>query len=418
MDVRDHDFRPRLRRSINRLLQGAIGFIFLVGIVTINLSIIVNAGIAFGVTFLPAVLKRDHRIQLDAWMTLWITGALFLHTVGMLGFYSDVWWYDHLTHTLSATIVASVGYVTARAVDRWSDAIYLPSRFLFVYILLFTLGLGVFWEVAEFVVQILAVLVGLDPVLIQYGLDDTLLDLTFDAVGALIVAIFGTESFSHVVDSVARRLGEYRHDPDARTDGEDVAAQPARFDRFVQREPPDLWISWGLTVFLWAVVVGGILEGAILTSILVGMVAILAIVPPVAYRTSQAMPPWTLLVIASLPVFGAVSGHSWLTSNLVTYFAVATIALVIVAELHLFTDVRMTPRFAIVLVVVTTMAAAGIWATGRWVADLYLGTELLLRPGQTDAQIESALMWEFLHASVAGLVGGLVFEWGYRRRTN
>jgi hypothetical protein len=404
------------RRFLNRLLQGAIGAIFLVGLVTVNLSVIVNAGFAFAVTFLPAILKRDFRIQLKAWMTLWITGALFLHTLGMLGFYSDIWWYDHLTHTLSATIVATIGYVVTRAIDKWSDAIFLPSRFMFVYILLFTLALGVLWEVAEFLVQRLALLTGLEPVLIQYGLDDTLLDLLFDAFGALIVAAVGTQYVSHTVDSLADRLGEYRSDPDAHRVGEYEPGDTDAFEGFVNREPTNRRIAWAFTLFLLAVVLGGIAAGALLTSILVGTVVVLAVVPAVAHRNPRVMPPWSLLAIASLPVLGAVFGRPWLTSNIVTYVAVGTIALVIAVELHLFTDVRMTPIFAMVLVVVTTMAAAGVWAIGRWVADLYLGTELLLKPGYTDSQVETAMMWEFLHASVAGLLTGLVFELGYRRR--
>lgn len=418
MDLRGLGSRFPSYRTISRVLQVAIGCILVVGIVTVNLSVVVNAAFAFGVTFLPAVLKRDYRIHLDPWMILWITLALFLHTLGMLGFYGEFWWYDHVTHTLSATIVASVGYVTTRGFDKWSDAIDLPSRFMFVFILLFTLGLGVLWEVAEFIAQLGANLLGIESVLISYGLDDTLLDLVFDAVGAVIVAIFGTEPVSDVVDSLAKSLDEYRDRADAPHSAEHGTDNQERFERFVKYEPRNAWISWVFSVFLVAVVVAGITADAVLSSSLAGSVLVLALIPVFAYRTPRAMLPWPLLGIASLPVIGTVFGRPWLTSNLVTYFAVATAALVIVGELHLFMDVKMTPRFAILLVVITTMAATGVWAVGRWLTDIYLGTELLLHPEQSDAAIEAELMWEFVHASVAGLVAGLVFEWGFRRRTD
>jgi len=189
-----------MQRATSRGMQVAIAVILLVGLFTRNLSIIVNAGLALLVTFLPAVLRRDYRIPLNAGLTLWITTALFLHTLGMLGLYSDVWWWDHATHTLSATIIAAIGYTTTRALDIYSDALYIPPRFMAVFILLFTIAIGVFWEVLEFSVRIGADALALDPVLIQYGLSDSLLDLVFDAVGAVIVAFFGTQVFSDVVD--------------------------------------------------------------------------------------------------------------------------------------------------------------------------------------------------------------------------
>ncbi|NIS31208.1 MAG: hypothetical protein GWN07_12825, partial [Actinobacteria bacterium] len=75
---------------------------------------------------------------------------------------------------------------------------------------------------------------------------------------------------------------------------------------------------------------------------------------------------------------------------------VAALALIIAVELHLFTPVLMTPSFAVLLVVVGTMAAAGTWAVVRWSADLLLGTTFLLDPALTEAEIEAGLMWEFV----------------------
>jgi hypothetical protein len=117
-----------------------------------------------------------------------------------------VWWWDHLTHTLSATVVAGVGYATARAFDEHSDAVYLPQPFLGLYVLLFTLALGVFWEVLEFGARAAAAALGTRPVLFQYGLEDTLLDLVFDTAGAALVALFGSGRLRPVVDSLAARL--------------------------------------------------------------------------------------------------------------------------------------------------------------------------------------------------------------------
>ena len=193
-------------RSIASAMRMSIAVVLGFGIATLNVSVVVNAVLALGVTYLPAVLRRDWDLRLSPELTLVVTLAVLLHTIGMVGLYERLWWYDHLTHTLSAMIVAAVGYAVTRALDRYSDAVSFPPRFLSVFILLFTLALGVLWEVIEFLARIAAAAVGVEAVLVQYGLEDTVLDLVFDTVGAILVALFGTERLSELVDAVHDRL--------------------------------------------------------------------------------------------------------------------------------------------------------------------------------------------------------------------
>ena len=200
-----------VRRVVIRGMQVAIGLILAVGVVTGNLSVAVNAVFALGITFLPAVLRRDWDIVLDADLSVWITAAVLLHAVGMLGPYSTVDWWDHVTHTLSASLVAGVGYAAVRAFDDHSDAVYFPPQFLFVFVLLFTLALGVFWEVLELAARVAADAAGMDAVLVQYGLTDTLVDLIFDTVGAVAVSLFGTNLFATMTESLTRKFD--RTDP-------------------------------------------------------------------------------------------------------------------------------------------------------------------------------------------------------------
>ncbi|NIS31206.1 MAG: hypothetical protein GWN07_12815, partial [Actinobacteria bacterium] len=89
----------------------------------------------------------------------------------------SLWWWDHLTHALSSSVVAGVGYATARAFDQHSDQIHLPPRFMFVFILAFVVAFGVLWEVVEFGLGGASAMLGSGTVLTQYGLGDTMLDL-------------------------------------------------------------------------------------------------------------------------------------------------------------------------------------------------------------------------------------------------
>jgi hypothetical protein len=90
--------------------------------------------------------------------------------------------------------------------------------------------------------------------------------------------------------------------------------------------------------------------------------------------------------------------------------------LVIAVELHAFTTVEMTPGFALLLVVVTAVAAAGVLAVVRWLVDTWLGTGFLLTPGVEPELIETGLMWEFVYSTLAGVAAGVLFEVYFRRR--
>ncbi|NHN40671.1 hypothetical protein G9C85_03340 [Halorubellus sp. JP-L1] len=137
------------------------------------------------------------------------------------------------------------------------------------------------------------------------------------------------------------------------------------------------------------------------------VVAGLAVLPAVAYRNPRIMLPWEVLVLAALPVLGRLFATVPITEALATYLAVAAVALVVAVELHVFTAVRMTLGFAILSVVVFTMAAAGAWAVVRWAIF-----------GPTFVASNEALMIEFVYSILAGVLAAFVFEFYVRRTAN
>jgi hypothetical protein len=187
--------------------------ILIFGVTRGSTTVVVNALVGLLVTQIPPLLERDAGVPMSPALTLWITSAVFLHAFGVLGlpgsernFYGSIWWWDHLTHTLSASVVAAVGYTTARALEEHSPEIHFPRRFMFVYILLFVLAFGVLWEVIEFALGEAARLLGNQALLTQYGLEDTMLDLVFDTVGAVVVAVWGTAYLLDISGYIAQRL--------------------------------------------------------------------------------------------------------------------------------------------------------------------------------------------------------------------
>lgn len=192
----------RLTRGMQLILVGIVGF----GVLYAEPKAITNGGIALAITFAPALLERNYDLPLDPWLALWITLAVFLHTMGSAGLYAQIGWWDHLTHAMSASLVAAIGYTFARAVDLHSDQITIPKQFAFVFILIVVMAFGVIWELFEFGLDIVADATGIQMPLAQHGLDDTVRDLMFNSVGAILIAIFGQAHLSNVAETVRESI--------------------------------------------------------------------------------------------------------------------------------------------------------------------------------------------------------------------
>ena len=206
--------------TVVRVLQVGMFGIFAVGVLIGNPGVAVNSGVGLLVTFLPALLARNLDVTMDVKLVLWIAIAMFLHALGTLPLpglefstlYRETWWWDHVTHTLSASLVAGVAYTVARALDERSEALSFPQRFLFAYLLTFVLAFGVLWELLEFYVSVTSRLLGIPGILTQYGIEDTILDLVYDMVGGLLAAVFGTAHLNGLAAQVVARLAERRTD--------------------------------------------------------------------------------------------------------------------------------------------------------------------------------------------------------------
>ncbi|WEL23304.1 hypothetical protein [Candidatus Nanohalovita haloferacivicina] len=195
------------QRQLTRILQTSLVLIAAVGVIEGVFSITINALISLAVTFAPTYLERDFNITLDPALALWITLAVFLHSFGALGPYKNIWWWDHMTHALSSSIVAASGYIAVRALDQHSEEIHFPSKFMPVFLVAFVMAFGVIWEVIEFMTGLMAQYTG-TKVLTQYGLEDTMKDLLFDSAGALLIALFGEAYLSGLIDQAVEKLEE------------------------------------------------------------------------------------------------------------------------------------------------------------------------------------------------------------------
>ncbi|MDX1746913.1 MAG: hypothetical protein R3324_13325, partial [Halobacteriales archaeon] len=65
-------------------------------------------------------------------------------------------------------------------------------------------------------------------------------------------------------------------------------------------------LAWITVAFVVGVIGGSLLEGSFLWAGFAAVVAVLALVPAIAYRSPVAMLPWEVLVLAALPLIGQV----------------------------------------------------------------------------------------------------------------
>lgn len=174
-------------------------------------------------------------------------------------------------------------------------------------------------------------------------------------------------------------------------------------------------LSWLLVVVLVLVFVESLLDFDQLWIAFVAATAVVVLVPPVAYRDWEVMLPWELLVLALLPilVYAFASGELGTFSF---YLSIAALALIVSVELQMFTTLQMTHWFAIVFVVMTTMAAEAAWTMLRWSADTLLGTTFLQEPGVSQTAANTALMTEWGYVTLAGIAAGVLFDAYFRRR--
>lgn len=185
-------FTKEKLKLLSRAMQAAMLAVALAGVVTGNLTWVPGSAVALVVSEVPSILRRDLRLVLPVELNLWIVLALFLHVIGgFSGFYDNLPGWDHLTHAMSSSLIAALGFVGVVVLDKYVDSIRLPGSFLAFFIVMFTMALGVAWELMEYVVD------ELSGSMMQYSLSDTMVDLLFDSFAGFIVAAYGAYYLRH-----------------------------------------------------------------------------------------------------------------------------------------------------------------------------------------------------------------------------
>lgn len=185
--------------GIHRRLTIAIQVVLAVGVAAELwagqwFAALVTTGIIL-LTLFPLVLARRYSVYVPPEFALlaivFVFASLFLGEVH--GYYARFWWWDIVLHTASGFLLGIVGFLLVHILNEAAEiGMKMKAGFVAFFAFLFALGVGVLWEIFEFVAdELLGTNMQKTMLDDASGLTDTMWDLIVDTLGALTISILG-----------------------------------------------------------------------------------------------------------------------------------------------------------------------------------------------------------------------------------
>lgn len=184
-----------IHRRVSFILQGLLCIELIAALIAQQwLTAFTAAGI-ITVTLTPLLLTRTFQVHIPSQFQLlaiaFVFASLFLGEVR--GYYTRYWWWDTLLHTISGMLLGVVGFLLVHILNEIEDIdIHMKPGFVAFFAFMFAVGTGALWEIFEFTMDtVLGMNMQKPTIGDPSGLTDTMFDLIADAVGALIMCVFG-----------------------------------------------------------------------------------------------------------------------------------------------------------------------------------------------------------------------------------
>lgn len=145
--------------------------------------------------FAPLLLARrllpDIPAQFQFLVVVFVFAALFLGE--FRSFYARYWWWDLALHVSSGLLLGIFGFLLVYVLNRNARIdLHMRPHFVALFAFVFAVAIGALWEIFEFSMDQLFGLQMQKPMFDDpSGLTDTMWDLIVDAVGALIISLYG-----------------------------------------------------------------------------------------------------------------------------------------------------------------------------------------------------------------------------------
>lgn len=176
----------KLGKIVTLVLQIFIVIIICASFYTGDYFFAIGGVFAIFLTIIPYIVERRFCLVIPWWLTFLIVLSLYIHLAGE--YYS--WYlifspyYDKFAHTISGITVGLLGFTVVLLIDRYTENNFNRPLIIFM-IFMFTMAFGAIWEIIEF---------SMDTFFggrMQHGNTDTMLDMIFVMIGAIVVAALG-----------------------------------------------------------------------------------------------------------------------------------------------------------------------------------------------------------------------------------
>lgn len=162
--------------------------------------------LSLGFALVPEIIRLVYNAKLhwiyDTLFTVLITG----HMVGFMGMYEQSLIYDDFLHIIGAFILGIFGFMLIYSYD-FSEKIKITAPFLMFFTILWTIGIGAVWEIAEFLWDNIALLSS-SYGFAQDSLLDTMTDLSWDFICGVLATLLMSAVFKRMHKDTKERLIE------------------------------------------------------------------------------------------------------------------------------------------------------------------------------------------------------------------
>ena len=146
----------------------------------------------------PIIIKRNIRISVHWLIEFLLVFVISLHVWGGVLHLYSLPFYDKIAHFLASAIVAFFALIVVYIIDVFSPRIHMDLVMMGFFIAIFTVAMGVMWEIAEFLSDLL--FSGGKPVA-QISLQNTMWDLIADSIAGILIGVVG---------AIGIRRGEFK----------------------------------------------------------------------------------------------------------------------------------------------------------------------------------------------------------------
>ncbi len=185
------------------LMQAFIVILIIIAVYRKDYTAVLWGIIALFVTSLPLLIKRRWKVTLPLSLIFLIFLSLFLHVAGVTTNWYQAFYpfYDKFGHLIGSFTVALLGFTSVLIID-WYTHVELNDKSIIVFIIIFTVAMGAFWEIGEF---------ASDQFLktnSQPSLNDTMFDLIFDLVGGILASVIAVFKLKHGRKNLLQKMFE------------------------------------------------------------------------------------------------------------------------------------------------------------------------------------------------------------------